>query len=271
MLVDGPAWFHDRRNRYLGWQQVPGYPVIAIAAVDQQEAFAAFAKVRANILERTVISSAVLAFFTLIAMALSLRLGWRKYQIELAREACRLATEAGTEGFFICRAIRDKNAVIVDLEVVDCNQTGAELYGRERPAMIGSRLSKLHQADDTEWSARLLHRFVIAVERGVLEDDIQVPLKDGQDKWYRLKAVHSKGLLSVTVWDITVGKHHMFELERRGNEDPLTGLPNRHWMTASLPIALQRASDKKCMMALLFIDLDGFKNVNDTAGALSRC
>ena len=266
ILVDGAAWFGDRRNRYVGWQQVPGYPVIAIAGVDQQTAFAAFSEVRKTTLTRTVISSAVLAVFTLIAMALSLRLGWRKYQMELAREAYRLATEAGTEGYYICRAIRDSMAVVVDFEVVDCNQTGAELYGRPRQAMIGARLSQLHQADDGDCLARLLHRFIIAMERGVFEDEIEVPLKGGREKWYRLKMAHSKGLLSVTAWDITESKQHMFELERRGNEDPLTGLPNRHWMTAYLPAALQRATDRNGMVALLFIDLDGFKTVNDTAG-----
>ncbi|MBB3221277.1 bifunctional diguanylate cyclase/phosphodiesterase [Pseudoduganella umbonata] len=268
MLVDGARWFGDRRNRYLGWQQVPGFPVVAIAGLDEQEAFAAFAKFRANTLTRTIISSAVLAIFTLIAMALSVRLGWRQYQVELAREAYRLATEEGTEGFYICRAIRDRNGGIADFEVVDCNQTGAELYGRPRQALIGARLSKLHQADDSDWHARLRHRFIIALERGVFEDEIEVPLQDGREKWYRLKMAHSKGLLSVTAWDITESKQHMFELERRGNEDLLTGLPNRHWMTAYLPAALQRAGDRNGTVALLFVDLDGFKNVNDTAGHL---
>ncbi|WP_338763248.1 EAL domain-containing protein [Massilia sp. METH4] len=266
VLVDGPAWFDDRRSRYLGWQQVPGYPVIAIAGVDQQEAFAAFAKVRANTLTRATVNSVVLAIFTLIAMALSLRLGWRKYQMELTREAYRLATEEGTEGFYICRAIRDRNGFVVDFEVVDCNRTGAELYGRPRQAMVGARMSKLHQADSSDWRARLLRRFIVAVERGVFEDDIEVPFKGGPEKWYRLKMVHSNGLLSVTAWDITESKRHMFELERRGNEDPLTGLPNRHWMTAYLPAALERAAARNGMVALLFVDLDGFKNVNDTAG-----
>ncbi|WP_229487986.1 bifunctional diguanylate cyclase/phosphodiesterase [Pseudoduganella lutea] len=266
MLVDGAAWFLDRRNRYLGWQKVPGYPVIAIAGVDQQEAFAAFEKVRATTLARTTISTVVLALFTVVAMALSLRLGWRKYQMELTREAYRLATEEGSEGFYICRVIRDRNTAIVDFEVIDCNRTGAELYGRPREAMIGARLSHLHEADRSDWRARLLQRFIVAVERGVFEDDIEVPFKNGREKWYRVKMAHSKGLLSVTACDITESRQHMFELERRGNEDGLTGLPNRHWMTAYLPAALQRATARRGMVALLFIDLDGFKNVNDTAG-----
>lgn len=266
MLVDGRAWFGDGRNRYLGWQRVPGFPVIAIAGVDQQEAFAVFARERARTLERAVIVSAILAVFTLVAMALSLRLGWRKHQMELSRAAYRLATEEGSEGFYICRPVRDRNTVITDFEVIDCNRTGAEMYRQSRQAMIGARLSTLHESDKSGWRASLVRRFVIAVERGVFEDDIEVPLQGGALKWYRLKMVHSNGLLSVTTWDITESKQHLFELERRGNEDPLTGLPNRHWMGAYLPAALQRATEENKLVALLFIDLDGFKNVNDTAG-----
>lgn len=266
MLVSGQEWFTDGRNRYLGWQQVTGYPVIAIAGLDEQEAFASFADARTDSIEHAMVSSAILAAFTLAAMGLSLRLSWRKHQMELARSAYRLATEEGREGFYICRPIRDKNEVITDFEVVDCNQTGADFYGRSREEMVGRRLSVLHERDKTDWRERLLRRFLIAAERGVFEDDIEVRLKGRQKKWFHLKMIYSDELLSVTTSDITESKEHLFELERRGNEDPLTRLPNRYWMTAYLPGALQRASEEKSMVALLFIDLDGFKNVNDTVG-----
>ena len=50
-----------------------------------------------------------------------------------------------------------------------------------------------------------------------------MPFKDGREKWYRLKMAHSKGLLSVTAWDITESKQHMFELERR-QKSPVLGV-----------------------------------------------
>jgi cystathionine beta-lyase/cystathionine gamma-synthase len=46
----------------------------------------------------------------------------------------------------------------------------------------------------------------------------------------------------------------------------LTGLPNRQWLTDALPVALERAGAAGGMLALLFIDLDKFKHVNDSAG-----
>jgi diguanylate cyclase (GGDEF)-like protein len=48
--------------------------------------------------------------------------------------------------------------------------------------------------------------------------------------------------------------------------DQLTGLPNRTLFRESLAYSLSQARRSKAVMALLFIDLDGFKKVNDTLG-----
>jgi len=61
-------------------------------------------------------------------------------------------------------------------------------------------------------------------------------------------------------------KLHEHELWRMANEDALTGLPNRHWLNNSLPDTLDRARLAGNQLALFFIDLDDFKNVNDTLG-----
>jgi diguanylate cyclase (GGDEF)-like protein len=106
-----------------------------------------------------------------------------------------------------------------------------------------------------------------AMDKGFYEEEIEVPGKSPLNiQWAHLKIVRTDSDLAVTLRDISDTKAHVAELERRGNEDVLTGLPNRHWVTTYLPRAIEHAAQSNTMLALLFIDLDGFKKVNDTAG-----
>ncbi len=50
------------------------------------------------------------------------------------------------------------------------------------------------------------------------------------------------------------------------HEDTLTKLPNRHWLMAFLPSALARARQNQRQLAVFFIDIDNFKQVNDMLG-----
>jgi diguanylate cyclase (GGDEF)-like protein/PAS domain S-box-containing protein len=66
--------------------------------------------------------------------------------------------------------------------------------------------------------------------------------------------------------DITERKGLEERLRRLADEDPLTGLPNRRGLEASIRLALAMCDRHALAGALLMIDLDGFKQVNDTHG-----
>lgn len=55
-------------------------------------------------------------------------------------------------------------------------------------------------------------------------------------------------------------------LDHLAHHDQLTGLPNRHFLAAHLPGAIEAARSKGASLAVLFLDLDRFKDVNDSWG-----
>ncbi len=66
--------------------------------------------------------------------------------------------------------------------------------------------------------------------------------------------------------DITDSKHEDEQHQYLAYHDSLTGLPNRLHFLQMVLAAIDRCADKDCVHALLFIDLDKFKPVNDTHG-----
>ena len=66
--------------------------------------------------------------------------------------------------------------------------------------------------------------------------------------------------------DITAQKEHQKQLELIAHYDVLTGLPNRSLLADRLQQALAQAQRRETQLALVFLDLDGFKTVNDTLG-----
>jgi diguanylate cyclase (GGDEF)-like protein/PAS domain S-box-containing protein len=66
--------------------------------------------------------------------------------------------------------------------------------------------------------------------------------------------------------DVTPLKKIELQLERLAQQDPLTGLPNRHTFNDAIAMALARSQQTGMQVALLFLDIDGFKRINDTLG-----
>ncbi|MCB0979962.1 MAG: EAL domain-containing protein, partial [Ilumatobacter sp.] len=66
--------------------------------------------------------------------------------------------------------------------------------------------------------------------------------------------------------DITATKHLQSELTRQANHDPLTGLPNRLMLLRTAADALDHIRGTRHNVAMLFVDVDRLKDVNDTVG-----
>jgi diguanylate cyclase (GGDEF)-like protein/PAS domain S-box-containing protein len=70
----------------------------------------------------------------------------------------------------------------------------------------------------------------------------------------------------VTLQDVSERKRYLEELERKSNFDDLTGLPNRNLLNDRLAGAIARCSEANSGVAVLTINLDRFKGINDSLG-----
>ena len=70
----------------------------------------------------------------------------------------------------------------------------------------------------------------------------------------------------ILLTDITKQKEYQKQLELIALYDPLTRLPNRLHLSEKLNRAMKQARESQCRLAVLYIDLDGFKEVNDRNG-----
>ncbi|WP_317203112.1 EAL domain-containing protein [Janthinobacterium sp.] len=260
----GRIAFADKQRRFVGWQALKAYPFTAVIGLAASEVLRTSRETRAIYIAIAGAVSALLLLFTIIATVLSLRLAWRQQQSEGVRGAYRMATEGTSDGFYIVAAVRDACGCISDFELVDCNEPGAHFFGQQREQLLGTRLRA--QAEDP-YFRDLFECYRAAMESGFSDLEIELPENNPFHlRWIRRRLVRSGERLAVTVQDISGHKSHQAELLRLANEDTLTGLPNRHWLGLFLPDALRRAGAAGHMLALLFIDLDGFKDINDTKG-----
>ena len=87
-----------------------------------------------------------------------------------------------------------------------------------------------------------------------------------QDVWYEFRCFPRSGAMSIYFRNTTLSKLAELKIQHIAFHDPLTDLPNRFLLTERLEEALDAELRGKSQGALLFIDLDDFKTLNDTMG-----
>jgi diguanylate cyclase (GGDEF)-like protein len=249
---------------YVAWKSIEDFPIFVVAGVEQREALQLYSERERASLRTATGASVVMFAFVLIAMALAAKFASQRNKLQLAQEAYRKATEGGTEGFFIAQPVRDADHKVIDYIAIECNERGAAFVNMSRKNLLGKPLSSLSQHLPLDVAMSLLAN---AMQNGEAEDELEFKQDSRQESRHtKAKATMSNGVLAITLRDVTLEKAHVAHLERKNNEDALTGLPNRAWITKCLPIVIDRAEQNNTMLAVLFIDLDGFKAVNDTFG-----
>ena len=185
--------------------------------------------------------------------------------------ARRRAEEALRNSEARYRLLFEQNAagvcsVSMDGRIADCNATFGELAGVS-PALLTSRnLGDLYVRRE-EWESIMVKLADTPVIRGA-EAELRRP--GGSSVWvlqnFAVLGRGENGLIHLTAVDISDRKRAEEQIEHHAYHDMLTQLPNRRLLGDRLQISILAARRARRHLALLFIDLDGFKNVNDTLG-----
>ncbi len=154
-------------------------------------------------------------------------------------------------------------------EIIDMNPNMLELYKNANGAVPYLTLEQLVADEDKEMT---VHYFQKAIEGNPQNFDVNVQTQREKfvfnvtflpiivDK--QIKGVYSIGK------DITEQRRIQEINEYLAHHDELTKLPNRRWIVKKLDESLQQAEKMNLQLAVLFIDLDRFKSINDTLGHL---
>ncbi|BCN93512.1 hypothetical protein THMIRHAM_12970 [Thiomicrorhabdus immobilis] len=162
--------------------------------------------------------------------------------------------------------------VVTDLQgiITDWNKGSEALYGYSKDEAIGQLVSILHVPEDSE---RITSEVISAVEEfGKWSGEIRMLHKNGDIGWIESMCVpiydeneRMIGALGINR-DITERVKETERLEQLAHYDYLTKVPNRFLLLERLESLIPESERAGSHFALLFIDLDDFKVINDTKG-----
>jgi diguanylate cyclase (GGDEF)-like protein/PAS domain S-box-containing protein len=159
-----------------------------------------------------------------------------------------------------------------DGRLLNINRAFATILGYESPEQLLAELSAdghsnlIDPAQIKEWSE------VLENHGSIRSVEVELSCRDGKRKWVLMNARATRnadGVVVVhdgTVEDITERKAAQQQVNYLAYYDALTGLPNRMLLRDRLNTAVAAASRRGCGAALLYLDLDRFKIINDSLG-----
>jgi diguanylate cyclase (GGDEF)-like protein/PAS domain S-box-containing protein len=151
--------------------------------------------------------------------------------------------------------------------IIEANVRACDLLGYSRPEMLVMPVSAIFPNEMPKLAA--LSQSSPLSETGLI-DELMCLTKQGEIIPSEISASviqldQGQGIIA-SLREITERRHAEEELAHQAFHDPLTGLANRQLFLDHLTLALARNKRRRDSLAVLFIDLDRFKMVNDSYG-----
>ncbi|QWV95469.1 EAL domain-containing protein [Geomonas oryzisoli] len=174
----------------------------------------------------------------------------------------------------LAKIFNDSGEAIVitdsDNRIIETNKAFSLFTGYTREEALGNNPKVLKSGIEDKKFYENMWRSIL--QTNYWQGEIWDKRKDGTlyPKWLTITAIRDADNIITnyfaTFSDITLRKEAEKRIEQLAHTDTLTSLPNRHTLVERLTQALEQAKRGEHMLAVLFVDLDRFKMINDTLG-----
>jgi diguanylate cyclase (GGDEF)-like protein/PAS domain S-box-containing protein len=152
--------------------------------------------------------------------------------------------------------------------VVFANEPARQMLGLEGDAVFGEGWRQVVHPDD---APDVIEAGRNVIRRGTAQHATFRVVRDAEHRWITMKVLPLGPPKRRTGWvatleDTTDRLHARDVLAHKATHDELTGLPNRSLLEDRLALAVTRRQRDLDHLSVLFLDLDGFKEINDTLG-----
>ena len=259
-LHQGP----DGVARYTSVQRLHDFPLAIVVGLAREEQFAPFREKRRNFLLAAASASALLLLVVAVISGWAWQLARVRRRARRAQETYAAASEGSLDAFFVLRSVFAADGSVTDFVVETTNSRAEAIIGLPRAQMQGMLLCDMlpHYRNNGIFDDLAL----VASDGKPREGEWQATSQEAYGRWLHRQVVAVEDGVVVIVRDISERKQVEARIFHMAHHDELTGLPNRNLMHDRIEQAILNAARHGTAVALAFVDLDGFKLVNDGLG-----